>query len=75
MYFEKVKYDDPLGAIEPIRRSHQVSSIPVFLTKLFRYSYQRELRFVCLPKRPEENLSPVQIKLGSMADIAELLVL
>ena len=75
MYFEKVKYEDPLGAIEPKRHAHQVSTIPVFLTKLFRYSYQKEFRFVCLPKNPEEKLSPVQIKLGSIADISELLVL
>lgn len=45
------------------------------LTKHFRYSYQEEHRFAWLPAKRQEELSPVDIKLGSLEGISDLVLL
>lgn len=46
-----------------------------FFTKHFRYSYQTEFRYVCLPPEPIERLVPLDIVLGSLRDISAYRVL
>ena len=69
MSIGSVRYVDPLGAMPS---SWPVESSDIPMTKLFRYSYQREARFVCLPNKPTERLEPRVLQLGSLTDIAEL---
>ena len=73
--FASVDYVDPLGAFPPGNRLPIKSSMPIHLTKLFRYAYQREVRFVCLPRNPHEDLKPRQLEIGSISDIAQFIVL
>ena len=71
--FGYVNYIDPLGALStnvPLNRS-----LPVHMTKVFRYAYQGEVRFVCLPKKFQERLETRPLVIGPISDISELIVL
>ena len=74
-YFLNVRYVDPLGAFPGTSESLTNGSLPIHLTKLFRYAYQREVRFVCVPDEFEDRLEPHEIRLGSLKDIAEYIEL
>jgi hypothetical protein len=43
--------------------------------KHFKYIYQLEQRFVMQPETPVQRLEPVQLKIGSIEDIAELITI
>lgn len=43
-------------------------------TKHLRYIYQQEHRFICHPRAPIKRLEAVPIEIGSIQDIAELIV-
>lgn len=70
--FGPVRYTDPLGAYAT---SEIDSELQNFFTKTFRYAYQNEFRFVGLPRRHRENLAHVELELGALDDIGELIVL
>ena len=70
-----VTYIDPLGAIEPIQDVPAKSKPTIPFLKHFKHSYQEEFRFVWLPKQCRRNLQKVCISIGSLADIAELVLL
>lgn len=59
--------------IDPLRPSTVGIDVP--MSKHFRYEYQREYRFVWRPVKPMANLPYVDLKLGSLEGIAELVVL
>jgi hypothetical protein len=59
--------------IDPLRPS--TVKIDVAMSKHFRYEYQSEFRFVWRPVSPMANLSYVDLDLGSLEDLAELVVL
>lgn len=63
---DRVEYFDPL----------QVSPAEVRapMWKHFRYAYQREVRLAWLPPKPVRTLQPLFVRLGSIEDIAELVV-
>lgn len=63
----KVTYIDPL-----LPRS---SSINVPISKHFRYSYQKEYRFIWYPELPSHNLSCVDLELGNLKTISTLIQL
>lgn len=65
--FGAVDYRDPINTPPHSTRP--------FFTKHFRYAYQKELRVVWLPPVPQKALKPIDLTLGSLKDIAELLVL
>ncbi|MCY3813508.1 MAG: hypothetical protein OXH15_17070, partial [Gammaproteobacteria bacterium] len=67
-----VRYVDPLGALPS---SWPVKSSDIPMTKLFRYAYQREVRFTCVPSKPTEQLEPRVLHLGPLTDIAELVAI
>ena len=73
--YGSVDYVDPLGAFPASGRLPIKPSMPVHMTKLFRYAYQREVRFVCLPERLREDLCPRPVVIGPISDIAEFVVL
>lgn len=72
-HFGRVRYIDPLGAWSA--GTCVTSSIPIHMTKVFRYAYQREVRFVFLPKRSQERLEPRFLQIGPISDIAEFVPL
>jgi hypothetical protein len=47
----------------------------VIFTKHFRYSYQRELRMIWVPPKPQENLTPIHVRLGDLSSFCELMSL
>lgn len=53
----------------------QTAKVFVPLSKPFGYSYQDEYRFAWLPRKPGAKLCHLDLKVGSLADIAELVVL
>ncbi|MDH2917434.1 MAG: hypothetical protein PXX77_11240 [Gallionella sp.] len=59
--------------IDPLRPSTVKIDVP--MSKHFRYEYQCEYRFVWRPVKPMANLSYVDLELGSLEGIAELVVL
>lgn len=63
----QAQYIDPLFPVSP----------PVFvpLAKHFAYSYQEEYRFCWHPPMPIKKLSFIDIEIGSLRGIAELIVL
>ena len=73
MSIGRVHYVDPLGARSP--GMAVTPSMPIHMTKLFRYAYQREIRFVALPNTHKERLEPRPVQIGSLLDIAELVPL
>lgn len=70
--FDRVTYDDPLGAYAPNRPDY-VSPDRIPMTKLFRYAYQKEVRFVWLPTPHQEKLSSFELHLGPLCGFAEFL--
>ena len=72
-YLGRVQYVDPLGA-----RSAGVRvapSMPIHMTKVFRYAYQREVRFAFPPRRFQERLKPRSLRIKPVFDIAKLVPL
>lgn len=59
--------------IDPLRPSTVTIDVP--MSKHFRYEYQREYRFVWRPEKSVTSLPYVDLELGSLEDIAELIVL
>ena len=45
----------------------------VVFTKHFRYSYQRELRIIWGPPKPQENLTPIHVRMGALSSFCELM--
>ena len=68
-----IVYLDPLGSLNDALRRKLIASIPVHMIKSFRYAYQREVRLACVPFEPLEDLEPLDIEIGSIQDIAELI--
>jgi len=59
--------------VDPLLPSSAIIDVPV--SKHFRYEYQREHRFLWKPKTPMNNLQYVDLELGTLEEIAELVVL
>ena len=70
--FGSVKYDDPVGVYADWSMDSPGTN---YFTKTFRYAYQREFRFVGLPKSHSENLRHIEFEIGPLDDIGELIVL
>jgi hypothetical protein len=51
------------------------AKIAIPFSKHFRYAYQDEFRFVWRPSERAETLRHVDLNIGSLEDIAELIVL
>ena len=58
--------------IDPLLPSTAIIDVP--MSKHFRYEYQKEFRFVWRPMKPTANLSHVDLEIGCIKDIAELIV-
>lgn len=71
--YGRVQYVDPLGAWPTGARVTR--SIPIHMTKVFRYAYQREVRFAFLPRRFHERLEPRLLRIKPISDIAEFVPL
>ena len=70
LWFGEVDYEDPLGAFST-KGFPKLFAIPVYKTKLFRYAYQKEFRFVWIPRMFQEYLDPIEFQLGPISDISE----
>ena len=70
--FGPVDYTDPLGAYSEcdIESRHMN-----FFCKTFRYAYQAEFRFVGQPRRHRQDLPHIELDLGPLIDVGELIVL
>lgn len=74
-----VKFPDALHRrrkvvyIDPLLPSTSVIDVP--MSKHFRYEYQREYRYVWMPERPMDKLPYIDLELGDLQGIAELVVL
>jgi hypothetical protein len=68
-----VASDGAATYVDPLRPRSAQLSVP--MAKHFRYSYQREYRFVWHPRSPTEQLSHVDVELGPLGDIADLILL
>ena len=71
-YAGRVNYVDPLGALPGIQVTR---SIPIHMTKVFRYAYQKEVRFAFLPTPFQARLKPRSVFIGPISDIAEFIPL
>lgn len=58
--------------IDPLLPNTAVIDVP--MSKHFRYEYQQEYRFVWHPTEPRANLRHVDVAVGSLTGIAELVV-
>jgi hypothetical protein len=63
----------PVSYIDPL--NHGGALPDVFFCKHFRYAYQQEFRLGWLPPRKIDNLDPLDLRLGALDDLAELIVL
>ena len=72
-YLGRVQYVDPLGAWPADIRVTR--SMPIHMTKVFRYAYQREVRFAFLPRRFQGRLKPRSLQIKPVFDIAEFVPL
>ena len=67
--FRHVRYIDPLN-------THIADHLDgLVFAKHFRYEYQLESRLAWIPLTPERFLDPVDINIGSLGDLCELIVL
>ena len=60
----EVEYYDPLQVGD--------AEVQVLTWKHFRFAYQHEVRFAWLPPKPETNLEHLDLVLGSLEDICEV---
>lgn len=60
----QVEYYDPLAVSE--------IEVDVLMWKHFRFAYQEETRFAWLPPSTTHKLEPIDVELGSLTDICEL---
>ncbi|MES1155122.1 MAG: hypothetical protein ABUL48_01705, partial [Pseudorhodoplanes sp.] len=65
----------PAIYVDPLLPNRADVSMPLQLAKHFGYSYQYEYRFCWIPNSPRDQLLHHDIKVGSLEDIAELIVL
>jgi hypothetical protein len=65
--------EGPANYIDPLFPEESIPFIP--LVKHFGYTYQAEYRFIWLPRTPIAKLEHVDIEIGSLTDIAELIFL
>lgn len=68
-----VEYYDPLKPDDALKQICE-SAISIFLYKEFRFAYQAEYRFVW-PLFGPERIFPLDVELGCLKDICELLVI
>lgn len=61
------KYIDPLWP--------DTTKVDIPMAKDFRYSYQKEYRYCWFPNAPQPTLKHIDISLGSLEEISELVVL
>jgi hypothetical protein len=66
-------HDGPAIYVDPLLP--KTSKVFVPFAKHFGYSYQEEHRFCWLPAQPAKELSPVDVSLGSLNAIADLIIL
>jgi hypothetical protein len=64
--YRDVEYYDPAQT--------NVIEVGVLYSKHFRYAYQHETRVAWFPPSPIAELEPLHLELGSLADIAELVL-
>ena len=69
-----VTYIDPLGAIKFTANVQKKTNMIIPFLKHFRHSYQDEYRFVWVPRTPKKHgLTKVNVSIGSLEDIAEII--
>jgi hypothetical protein len=61
----------PVNYIDPLNCNP--NDIDIYITKHFRYYYQKEFRALWIPRKPENDLSPIDIEMGSLNDICEFI--
>ena len=59
--------------VDPLLPKTAVIDVP--MSKHFRYEYQKEYRFIWKPNKPASRLPDINIVVGSLESIAELVVL
>lgn len=59
--------------IDPLLPKTSIIDVP--FAKHFRYAYQYEYRFCWFPTAPNQRLTHIDVELGNLKDIAELIVL
>lgn len=59
--------------VDPLRPRDSRIFVP--FAKHFRYTYQSEYRFAWVPRAPVDGMAHVDLELGSLRDIAELITL
>jgi hypothetical protein len=59
--------------VDPHQPTTAMINLP--LAKHFRYSYQKEFRFAWMPEMPSEALTHIDVEMGSLDDIAELILI
>ena len=74
-HFGRVQYVDPLGTLRLAAGAKVARSIPIHMTKVFRYAYQREVRLALLPRTFRARVQPRVLHMGSISDIAEFVQL
>jgi hypothetical protein len=65
--------DGPAAYVDPLLP--QSAHVFVPLVKHFGYSYQDEHRFCWLPQVPAAKLSHIDVEIGSLDKIADLIIL
>lgn len=65
--FSSVKYYDPILI--------NSTDLNPFTSKHFKYTYEKEVRFICIPKTKMEKLDYKIIELGNLSEIAEILII
>lgn len=63
----------PVAYIDPVLPPSGMIDVP--MSKHFRYSYQREYRFVWLPPEPKSSLEYLDVQIGSLEEYGELITL
>ncbi len=62
----------PVEYVDPLLPRNATIDVP--MSKHFRYEYQHEFRFVWKPQAPRSNLDFLYLEIGSLEDIAELVL-
>jgi len=66
-----IGFGRPVTYLDPVKA--KTADIDIFITKSFRFEYQREYRLFWRPQKPQKNLPYLWVEIGSLHDCSKLI--
>ena len=68
-----IGFGRPVQYLDPVKA--KTSDVDIFITKSFRFAYQKEYRLFWRPRESQKDLPYLNVEIGSLHDCCKLIVL